>query len=462
MFSLPFAAVQNYDEPVSEFIFRVAVPDEVKVKFYYKDKWEVKKTSADSSSIYSIEEKNLPAPHRENFAGSAFNILPFIAFSTMEGSADFTQWYMGLVYGKDKISAYNVDPSLKGNSTEETVKKIYDFTSRGIELSPGWLYYPDAPDNTIYGRSGTPENRVLLAKALLEAYDIKSYIAFARNRLLPPVNEYYSPEIFSDIILYVPLEIKKGLWLDFGSSGLPCGYVRGSLNETDALVLVGKNSVWKKIIPNESGRKDVNYSIKLDEKGNALFKVEFLYSGVYGESRRLFNDKRNLAEKIHVFVNNLFPNSAVENFNILNVENYEKPFTISAEGDSGGLALTTAGGLVFQPILNKSAVYSLVTLPERSYPLHITDSIDEREVYNYSLSDTYKKFTLNSKFELNKKFGNASVIYKKNSGSLELQIKKTVRIKSGIIKSEDYPDFLNFCLELKKIEYQNIKLQAEN
>ena len=461
MFSIPFTAVQNYDEPVSEFIFRVAVPDEVKVKFYYKDKWEIKKTTSDSITLYSIEEKNLSAPHRENFSGSSFNILPFISFTTMEGHADFSQWYMGLVYGKDKISDYNVDPALKGNSTEETVKKIYDFASRGIELSPGWMYYPDTPDNTIYGRTGTAENRVLLAKSLLEAFGIKGYIAFARNRLLPPVKDFYSPEIFSDILLYVPLDIKKGFWLDFSTSGLPYGFVRGSLNGTDALVLVGKNSVWKKIIPVQSGKKDVNYSIKLDEKGNALFKAEFLYSGVYGESRRLFNDKRNLPEKIHVFVNNLFPNSAVENFNILNIEDYEKPFTITAEGDSGGLALMTSGGLVFQPILNKSAVYSLVTLPERTYPLHITDAIDEVEIYNYSLPDMYKNYAMNSKFELNKKFGNAAVIIKKIAGSTELKVEKTVNIKSGIISSDDYPDFLNFCLELKKIEYQNIKLQLE-
>ncbi len=461
MFSIPFTAVQNYDEPVSEFVFRVAAPDDVKVKFYYKDRWEVKKTSSDSITVYTIEEKNLSAPHRENFSGSAFNILPFIAFTTMENNADFTQWYLGLVYGKDKISEYNIDPALKGNSTEETVKKVYDFASRSIELSSGWMYYPDAPDNTIYGRSATAENRMLLAKSLLETFGIKAYIAFARSRLLPQINDFYSPEIFSDILLYVPLDIKKGLWLDFSSSGLPCGYVRGSVNGTDALVLVGKNSIWKKIIPAQSGKKDVNYSIKIDEKGNALFRVEFLYSGVYGESRRLFNDKRNLSEKIHVFVNNLFPNSAVENFNILNIENYEKPFTITAEGDSGGLALLTSGGLVFQPILNKSAVYSLVTLSERTYPLHITDAINEIEIYNYSLPDMYKNYAINSRFELDKKFGNAAVIIKKISGSTELKVEKTVNIKSGIISSVDYPDFLNFCLELKKIEYQNIKLQLE-
>jgi hypothetical protein len=462
MFSLPFTSIQNYDEPVSEFIFRVSAPDNVNVKFYYKDKWEVKKISADSNTVYSIEEKNLFAPHRENFSGSAFNILPFIAFTTMDGPADFTQWYMGLVYGKDKISGCNVDQALKGNSTEDTVKKIYEYTARGIELSLGWIYYPDAPDNTIYLRSGTSENRVLLAKALLETFGIKSYIAFARNRLLPPVSEYYSPEIFSDIILYVPVDINKSIWLDFGSTGLPCGYVRGSLNGTDALIIIGKNSVWKKISPDQSGKKNVSYAVKLNEKGNALFKVEFLYSGVYGESRRLFNDKRNLDEKIHVFVNNIFPNSAVEKFDLLNIDNYNKPFSISVVGDSGGLALTTTGGLIFQPILNKSAVYSLVTLPERIYPLHITDAINEVEIYNYSLPDIYKKTAINSRFELNKKYGSATFVFKKNAGSTELQIDKAVKIKSGIITTADYPDFLNFCLELKKIEYQNIKLQKEN
>lgn len=246
-FSVPGEFLQNYDEPVERLSIKVIAPEKMDVRFFIKQKVPVVESHIDNLKLHSITIDKLPAIKKENSSDDKIKDLCYFSFSTMNNLNDFVLWYEGLLTGKMTIPDAKLINALQKETVEETVASVYSFVSRDIQLQGNKMYAPEKMDAVLYRKQGTVEDKVLLAQALLDRLGIKSFVAFARNKLLPDTGNYVSPEIFTHILLYVPLDASESLWLDFSGQVSGCGITEECITDATALIIVN-NTFRKKII----------------------------------------------------------------------------------------------------------------------------------------------------------------------------------------------------------------------
>ncbi|MCP4138654.1 MAG: DUF3858 domain-containing protein [bacterium] len=483
-FSIPFTYLQNYNEPVEKILIKVVAPEKTNLSFYLKGSsaakpeimraaeldrekktggWQVRAVPEEGKMIYSIELSGLKAIDRESFIGSSLTALPNFSFTTMNTFKDFITWYNGLLRGKDMPLTRELVETLKkeiikdqSTSTLEVIKKVYDFVSREIDLQKNVLYYPERPHNVLAKKRGTVEDKAILAKAILESLGIRSYIAFTGKQYWPDFNGFISPYVFSNILLYVPLDLENSLWIDFSSKYYRCGMVTGGIEGSKAHILLKKNFEIKKVVRKESQQKKGTYHIRFDNKGNAQFKIMNYFQGRRGIIRKYFDNKIYNDDIINSFYGRRISLLNVDTYKLENLEDYNKDFSITLEGSSLGLAITGAKKIIFQPVLKKSSIYRYIRYPKRELPLVILSSLDENEEYRYTLPEAYHNQVIQKQYKLKNRFGYADFEFTKNKGSNELKITRKIGLLQRKIEPADYGEFLKFCMDLKKIEFQNI------
>jgi len=457
-FSLPLEYLQHYDEPVKRVSIKVIAPEGTAVHFLFKDNVAVKKTSADGLQLHEAVMENIPAIKKEPFAGGRQNCLHYYSFSTMDGFNDFSAWYRGIM--ARKITSRSVPASrFKRETLEKTIAAVYDFVAREIELQRNVLYLPDSPENTLFRGSGTPEDKVHLARTLLENLGIISYVAFARNRFLPEKADCLYPGYFSHVLLCVPLDVKNALWLDFSGRYFRCGVTACSVDGADALVLLHDSYSRGRVRSLDNRSTLCRYDIAVRDDGSALCDIEASFIDTKGEMRRYFSNPLEREESVRRFFIGSVPGFSMETFRVENYRECDKPFIVAAKGAGSGFALSEPGRMILQPVLNKCEVYDYVALPEREHPLVIEKPIDEKETYRYTLPSHYGNQEISKTLALNTRFGSCRVVIAKKGGSPVLEVKKEIHVKAALIERGDYNEFVKFCLELKKIENETVILK---
>lgn len=245
-FSMPPDFIQAFDEPVRRVSVKVIAPDRMKLQCMASRGITVEKARAGSMLQYSFALNDLGAVKQEQLTGDMRNPLPYVAFSTMEGPGDFITWYNGRISGADSGLDAGAGQFAR-DSVERTIEAVYEFVARRIGLEKGGIGSPRPAAETWFGKKGSAEDKVLLARMLLEQLGIRSYTAFARSKFLQDPGEVIHHEYFTDILLYVPLDAGSALWLDFSSPANRCGVTRESVAETEAYVVVNDYYHLKKI-----------------------------------------------------------------------------------------------------------------------------------------------------------------------------------------------------------------------
>ncbi|MCU0846259.1 MAG: DUF3857 domain-containing protein [Spirochaetes bacterium] len=459
-FSLPYSLVQNYDEPVMRLSVRVVAPTGMKIAFFNNRKFQVRKTEIEDNAVYSIDAENLPPVSKENYSGDRRNSLACFSFSSFEGMGEFLAWYRGILPEGGKIKRGLLN-RLRGGTHLETMKKTYDFVSRDIELQGNLLYQPDSPENVLYKKGGTPEDKAVLARAILGALGIKSYLALARSSAMPDPGGLVSKQGFTNVILYVPLDVKKGVWLDFSSRHYPMGAVDCDLAGTDAVLILPGDYETKRVEEAEPSLKKGDFGIKIRADGSADCEGVIEFGGQYGRARKYFRDRRYHEEFIASYFGSMVPSLNLDSFEVKNLKDYERNFSIGFRGSGIGLGHPFSGGLMLQPIINKCVVYQYVSYPERKQNLVISSVINEAETYRYGIPAEFRGSAVDVSDRVDSRFGEAEITMKKERGSDLLTVKKRIRIKSYRISPEDYRGFLDFCLALKRMEYRTVTFSRD-
>jgi hypothetical protein len=456
LFVLPLEFLQDFEEPVVNTVLRVITPEDIHINFLLSDKWDVNVKSVSGKKIYSVNISNLDAVYRESYTGSNQNLLKYFSFSSLKDREDFLHWYRGLLGNCDRLNKGGELKSLKGKSIKETVDNVYNFVSREISLKPGLLFYPENADDILYRKSGTVEDKVILSKAILKKLGIKSYIAFTGRRYHPDYGDFVNPDMFTDILLYVPIKVDSSLWLDYSNMYYSAGSVNHNISGTQSLVLLENSYLMKKVEGKKPGKFSSSYTIKLDESGNGEFGITSEFSGTYGSVRKYFAHRMYNEDVINNYLSSLIPHVTLNRYDVSGMDDYSRPFKIKAEGDGLGLAITGAGRLYLHPVLNKSGIYKYILKRNRNHPLFILTNINENEIYRYILPDSYSKSIVSKAFSARNSFGFAELSIKKESDSNELIVKKRIKIHRYRIDPDEYESFLEFCLKLKKAEFQTL------
>ncbi|HOO70984.1 MAG TPA: DUF3857 domain-containing protein [Spirochaetota bacterium] len=461
MLEFPVTFIQNYNEPVLNFSLNVICPPETELNFMLAPGLSVGKGFDGENTVYTLTAQNLEQKQREVYSGSAMNTLPFYSFSAMMNENDMIYWYHGLCAGKDDTGSAAVPEIPAGGELEETVGAVYSYVVREINLTANTIYNPGYPEDTLFNKRGSAEDRALLARALLKQQGIASYIALARSRFLPERGSYISRSSYSDILLFVPVDREHGLWLDFSSDSLACGMVNNSLCGTRALILLSENYEYRDIAFNEAGGKKSVYTVTVHQKGNADIAVKTVLSGYYTDIQKYFKDSRYHEEMIYSFFRDQFTSLDLINYSVVLPVIPGDPVTISMKGKENGLALTGKGKMILRPVLQSSSIYGYINYPERQTELIIEEPISEEDEYHFILPKTYLNALIHDKFTVESSFGRAEIITTKEKGSVSLNVYRKITVNAAKIKPQDYKDFLQFCLDLKAIEFKNITIYED-
>lgn len=455
LLSSPYIHAQNFEEPCNNFLLKIIAPESEEIYFRYNGSPEKTITNSGGKEIYSFRFTAMPEISSERFSGSSLLSLPYIAFSTIDSFDDFSTWYRGLLIQNRKQELI-LPAGLKAGTTRETAINVYNFITKEIESSRGPLYYPSSPENTMHSKKGTPEDKAVLMKAVLKQLDIKSHVAFTAGISLPDIEDFVSPSMFSDILLYVP---EGDIWIDFSNRYYPAGITGSELNGRKAVVLTDNGYIDKEIISADGTLKKSSYIMKLNKYGTAEASFTAEFSGRYSEVKQYFRNTLYHDETINTYFSSIVSPFITDNYSVSNHDSSEDSLKLAARGRVPGFAIAADDRLVFNPVLNKSSVYRYVEKPERELPLVIYSDIIEHEEYIYHLPEGYYPSSKDISAELDSRYGSASIITTWNKNTNTLKLTKKLNIHSARISPEHYPGFLDFCMKLKNIEENTVVLK---
>lgn len=454
-FSVPFMIIQDYNEPVSSFLLRVVAHKEIDIHFCFNRGVNISRNFTEDQIIYTATLNNLESIHEEDFSGHRLNHLPFYSFTSMRDLKEFVLWYNGLIRGSFDLE-YEIG-RFKGDDIRETLERVYSFVSHEIELLNNVLYYPEKSRNVAYRKSGSAEDKVILAKSILDRIGIRSYIAFTRDQYFPDIGTYIAPAMFTRILLYIPLDKKNDIWMDFTNQFYPCGHVDERVNNANAVIIVGNDYEIKEVrVPSRNKRTGM-YKISLDRLGNAEVEINLSFSGSAGQIRQLFKTVY-VEDAVCSYVGRIVPSISIDAFKIRNQDANEKPLHIWVEGESYSLATVGKSMLMLQPIINKCNVYYYIRDNKRELPLLIVNPIEEEEEYIYTLPAYFQAVSVDEKYEISDDYGVAKIVLRKARGIREMVVRKRIFIKKQLITPEAYSDFLDFCMKIKTMENRNVIL----
>ena len=457
----PPELLQNYDEPVRALMVRVVAPEEIPLDFRFRDSWTVKRENAEGSNIYTVRARDLGAVRREKQSGSDMNSLPFFAFSAMRDPVDFIRWYSGLLEGRDRFREAADLAFLKKEGAAGTIRSVYDQVAHRLALTGNALYYPEHADDTWSRKSGTGEDKVILAKAILEGLGIESHIAFSTKIEMPDFGSFISPHVFTSILLHVPVEGGRGYWLDFSDQHFPFGAVDPGLRNARALVFRDNSFEVMTIEGSEKNGTEGNYVLTVDSRGDAEVRASVVFFGARGNVRKYLSDRLSRDDMVGGYFTAAVSGLEIADYSIEGREDHEKPLGFTVAGRCTGLVLAGSDRMILQPILKKNGVYQHLLYEKRDHPLIMAPPADEAESYRYILPREYLHASVEKVHGLSGRFGTARVVISKKRGDGVLSVTKEVRFLKTRIDPGEYREFMEYCLKLKEIEYTSVVFRRE-
>jgi len=454
-FSIPMTAAADFNEPVSRFSFAVLSPPELPVRLLAPAETAVRESAAGGVTVRSFDIAGVPSIARESYLGHRLGVLPFYAFSTMTGPGDLAAWYRGQLRGCFDADGEFCRARFTG-SGRELVAKVYDFVAREIDHRGNYLYYPAKASDILYRKRGTSEEKVILAKAILDRLGVLSFIALARGFDFPEPGDFVSPDIFTDILLYVPLSSERGIWLDFSGTEFGCGTVSGDLDGTDAMVVLSDGYEMKRVEGGGDGAVKSRYVVRFTPEGSALIDAAVEFSGSRGALRKKFRDPEEREKSAQSFFSAVIPSVDMEDFSLENLEERSKPFRVTMKGGSFGLATPGNNRLLFRTALVTSEAWEYIRYPSRKHPLVIREAVLEDDLYEYHLPAGTGAMPPPADFSVKGRFGEAELSLRGDAARRVVTVKKKIHVKRGVIRPRDYADFLEFCMKIKDAEYRNV------
>lgn len=234
--SIPDVRICETGERVGSFSLNVIADREMEISFSFSRETGICRGIEHDKDVYSVELNNLSGDIPLSFS-----------FSTMQEFGDLALWYSGLIQDKydlmpHDIKSYGIMCGTAGLTADATrlvqdIEVIYNFVKKRIRHLGNGLYSPDDPENTLFNKSGSAEDKAILVSAILKSCGIQSYPALGGYGFTGD-SSFVSPWIFKNILLYVPLGIDGGIWLDFSDPDLEFGHINTELSGSKALVII--------------------------------------------------------------------------------------------------------------------------------------------------------------------------------------------------------------------------------
>jgi len=224
---------------------KVFASSKLKIKFFYSRGVFFQQKKIEDAILYTLFLKN-------NFMDKKNEKKQFYCFSTVKDKNLFFlafNQYLEKIDSRIKKSSLKLDFSkLKNKKLVQKIKLIYDFVNKkDIRFSS----VPVGEKNTFILKriNRNSIKKSFLTHHLLEKVGIKSFVAFPLNIENFSEKNKFCPYYFQNILLYIPINKKKYIWLDFSSPKFSLPEIKKRLINCSAYILVGNKIYIKKISP---------------------------------------------------------------------------------------------------------------------------------------------------------------------------------------------------------------------
>jgi hypothetical protein len=339
---------------------------------------------------WTWDVENLESYPTEKWMPPRERYLPRLAlagFAPDEKSDDwnvFTEWYKGILPKFDQVRpeldefAREICGGAEGEA--QILQRVMDYFGDNVRYvsitirDSGWRPHP--PLEVLEKKYGDCKDMACAAVAVLRRKGIGAYPALVRTKGSGEVDRSLTVPRFDHMIVYVDSD-SGDIWLDPTAAPCPLGYLPHMDRDIDALVIKGKEAVWKhtpSTTPFGSGRTTVT-SVTLTSLGALEGESWTTYSGDMGLMRkRAYSDQTpsELTATLEADITECFRDVTLDSCALEAVGEVEPLVSISGKFSKTGAAIRIEDRLVLRLDFLRPMVCALAEIPkgtERKYPL---------------------------------------------------------------------------------------------
>lgn len=335
---------------------------------------------ADGKRVDRYTVENVPALHQEPSMPGMTEVAPYLHVSTYRTWEDVGRWYWGLI--QDQLYA---DESLRrtvrevvagAEDTREKVRRIYDWVIRNTRYVAlefgihGFLPYR-VPDIVNRGFGDCKDKASLIYTMLREA-GIDARIVLTRTRPNGRIEDLpASLAVFDHAIAYVP---ELDLYLDgtaefTGIDELP------QMDQGVTVLRVGPDDVTltrTPVLEASANLRSREVTLRLDADGGGEVDVTETIRGVEAPGYRNRYQAEGLREeRLGRAMRGLFPGLELSEHAFENLDDFDRPASLSFEGRAPQLAVRDGRNLRVSPTVLHDLSRNLAPASTRRLPLDL-------------------------------------------------------------------------------------------
>lgn len=471
--------MEEYNVSVQKSTFEIIAPQ--KIKFRYKEKnlpsGVLKSTSKDAETyIWKIENQVaiLEQPYSSMFSDFSPSVLTAPNEIEIEGYkgklenwTDFGKWATSLIEGRDLLPQETqllIRAKTKDCKNDyEKAKVVYEYMqqkTRYVNITIGIGGLQPIPAETV-DRLGYGDCKALTnyTKALLEAVDVKSYLAWIyAGSAIYPLDRSFPSLDFNHQVICLPFP-SDTLWLECTDQHIPFGFIGTFTDDRDALVITEKGGeiIHTRIYSKNDNVTHQKTIIQLGTDGNAIVNRSCSYKGLY------FYDRQHILlsgieDQKEMLINDLdIPGAILKTFHFKEERSEYPEIKEDLQLEIARYA-TISGTRLLVPLVPTDKT---TTIPKK-VSKRLSDVIlyrdrTEIDTFRISIPEGYTPEAIPSEVKTDTKFGsyNLKVVVSGN----EVICTRIIEIKKGKNPPSSYNELIEFYKKMAAADNSKMSLK---
>ncbi len=384
----------------------------------------------------------------------------------------FTSWYGKILPRLDEVGPeldrYAGDIAGDKEGEREIIQAVLDYmgentryVSVDIEDS-GWR--PHDPREVLENKYGDCKDMSCATVAILSRRGIEAYPALVLTRDNGVIDPQLAVPLFNHMIVYVETDGEE-VWLDPAAAPCPVGYVPEMARDVDALVIKGKQGVWKHTpaaTPYGSKRATVT-EITLAPSGALEGLCRTTYSGDMGvERKRSYAGKSptELKEKIEQDIASCFRDVSIDTCSLTGMDETDPVVRICGRFTKPSAAIRLGDRMVLRLDFLRPIVTGLAEMPrgsERKYPLWVPLAFDEVDTLRLHVPAGWDVEELPPDVASPSKYGSYDLCCAREGDQVLIVVRN--KLAAGEYQGERFNDFVDFWLRARERTSRDIVLK---
>ena len=437
-------------------------------------------TFTKTSTGIKCNAQNLTAIRNQDYSPSLKKFTPYLKVALskfeledVEGTAtswqELGKWqYDNLIHGRDEISDATTQ-EIKNLVTGiedpiERAKKVYQYVqdkTRYISIQVGiGGWQPIEASEVDEFKYGDCKGLTNYTKALLKVADVPAHYAVVyAGRAKNDIDPDFPSMQGNHVILNLPQENQQDIWLECTSQKTPFGFIGDFTDDRNVLLVKPNGGQIKKTIGyyEKDNYQKIDGALKLDANGDLFADFTIASEGTQFDHKYFLQDRSK--RKILKFYRNYY-----DHFKNIKIENYDFQrddknvvFRENLKIKAKSYAQKFGNRLMFIP----NALNQTFSVPDqydqRISPFTISRGYFDEDELIFTVPENMKVESMPEDILLKTKFGEYKAQFEKKESN-KISYKRSMLIKKGNYKKQDYQAFRDFMYQIKTKDQSKIIL----